>query len=210
MKKLNTVDFSIDKWRFQNRLKTGSRVDIGRYLEGRHDCWGGVRRSAKAKRTVRVYVQYGGNCERTKEELSISGAVAATIVNILESMGVDTELWVVLCAIMVDDKCSLDLCSCVKIKSSSEFSDLGAINFFAGYEYMFRGVGFLDIVTSVDEMDKDVAYCLGKHEPVSAQNIGLDDYEAEHSIIIPAMYTIDKAKNYLQDLINNKVKEIIK
>ena len=205
---LRTVDFSIAKWKFVNRLKVGSRVDIGRYLEGRQDCWGGFRRQAKAKRTVRVYVQTGGSYKKSREELAVSGAVAATITDILESVGVDVELWMCISAQKFILKARAPIqkyISCVKLKSSNQFADLGMINYMAGAEEFFRGIGFKDVIMVADKENCMVAPNLGRHNPIDADTIGLDDYEKGRSIIIPAIYTIDMAKKYLTDLINNNL-----
>ena len=210
---LKTVDFSIAKWKFANRLKVGSRVDIGRYLEGRQDCWGGFRRQAKAKRTVRVYVQTGGNYNRSKKELAVSGAVAATITDILESVGVDVELWMCISSqkFILNAGAPIQKCiSCVRLKSSNQFADLGMINYMAGAEEFFRGIGFKDIIMVADKENCMVSSNLGRHNPIDADTIGLDGYEKGRSIIIPAIYTIDMAKEYLTDLINNKLEKDIK
>lgn len=208
VKELKTVNFSLAKWKFLNRMVTGSRVDIGRYLEGRQDCWGGFRRQAKAKRTVRVYTQTGGNRQKSKEKLAVSGAVAVTITDILESMGVDMELWV--CEAGEQFLCGSNpslnkFVSCVRVKSSNQFADLGMVNFFSGDEDFFRGVGFLNIIMIADKANEEVIFTLGKHRNIDAELIGLDEYEKAHSIIIPSIYDINVAKQYLKDLINNKL-----
>lgn len=129
LSEINTADFEEQKWEFKQRLEEGDVIDVNRYLDGHERFWSGVRKTMRTKQVVRIYLNIGGNCNRTETELAVSGASAVTLTEVLESMGIGVELWA--CAFSTNagytrgkKRMWVDYGTLIKLKGSDEFSDL--------------------------------------------------------------------------------------
>ena len=196
MDNIDTSDFVEHAWEFKQRLEDGDMIDVNRYLDGQEKFWCGVRRCLRNKQVVRVYVGLGGNCNRTKDELSICGAVGVTVVEVLEAMGIGVELW---------GGCfSTGLFEngdnggvVVKLKDSNEFSDLGMVNYICGNAHIFRNYFFRSWCLLGRREKLDTKYSLGKCRDFNAKDIGLDEEEERTAIVIPQFYNVEDAKKWL-------------
>ena len=203
---INTADFEEQKWEFRQRLEEGDVIDINRYLDGQEKFWAGVKRVMRTKQVVRVYFNIGGNCNRSAEELAVSGALAVTLTEILESMGIGVELWG--CGFSTTLACDeedrdVNGGTLIKLKASDEFSDLGMINYVCGNSHVFRNQMFISWCKMCHEHNLVVYDNLGHCRDASLSDIGLTEEEAENAIVIPHFYTVPEAKQWLIDIFNN-------
>ena len=203
---INTADFEEQKWEFRQRLEEGDVIDINRYLDGQEKFWAGVKRVMRTKQVVRVYFNIGGNCNRSAEELAVSGALAVTLTEILESMGIGVELWG--CGFSTDlaeneNRDDVNGGTLIKLKASDEFSDLGMINYVCGNSHVFRNQMFISWCKMCHEHNLKAAYALGHCRDASLSDIGLTEEEAENAIVVPHFYTVLEAKQWLIDIFNN-------
>ena len=200
MNEINFADFTERAWEYRQRLEEGDIIDVNRYLDGHEKFWCGVKRSFRTKQVVRVYCGFGGNCGRSKEELAVCGAVCVTLCEILESMGIGVELWGIGAASGLftngDDGETL-----IKLKGSDEFADLGMINFITGTDYVFRNGVFRSWYKLADRDGLRCASDLGQMKIPSAEDIGLCEEEARAAIVVPQMFDISSAKNWLKELL---------
>lgn len=199
MDEINSADFIERSWEYRQRLEEGDIIDVNRYLDGHEKFWCGVKRAWRTKQVVRVYVGFGGNCGRSKEELAVCGAVAVTLTEILESMGIGVELWGIATSSGLftnrDDGETL-----IKLKGSDEFADLGIINYITGNDTVFRN-GVFRSWCKLAEREGFVLECgLGRMKIPSAEDIGLEDCEAKTAIIVPQLFNIPEAKQWLLNL----------
>lgn len=198
---INCADFVERAWEYKQRLEEGDMIDVNRYLDGHEKFWNGVRRVYKNKQVVRVYIGIGGDCNRTKEELAICGAVGVTVTEVLESMGIGVELWGA-CFSTGLFKNNDNGGICVKLKDSNEFADLGMINFVSGNAHVFRNIFFRSWVNLAHRDGYDVWSNLGTCRSLTAEDIGLDESEQDSAIIIPQFYNVESAKQWLIDMFN--------
>ena len=199
MNEINSADFIERSWEYKQRLEEGDIIDVNRYLDGHEKFWCGVKRSWRTKQVVRVYTGAGGNCGRSREELAICGAVAVTLTEILESMGIGVELWSVSPSSGLFDNGN-DGQTLIKLKGSDEFADLGMINYITGNDTVFRN-GVFRSWCKLAEREKFCLDCgLGRMKNPNAKDIGLEDCEANTAIIVPQMFDVATAKNWLLDL----------
>ena len=201
MNEINCADFTERAWEYRQRLEEGDIIDVNRYLDGHEKFWCGVKRAWRTKQVVRVYCGFGGNCFRSEEELAVCGAVCVTLCEILESMGIGVELWGIGTASDLftngDDGETL-----IKLKGSDEFADLGMINFITGTDYVFRNGVFRSWYKLADRDGLKCESGLGRMKRPSAEDIGLCEEEARAAIIVPQMFDISSAKNWLKELLD--------
>lgn len=210
---LNLAEFKEHGWEFRQRLEEGDFVDVERYLEGHERFWSGVRRVLKTKQVIRVYLTIGGHAGRSAEELAICGAAAVTVCEVLESMGVGTELWVASGSNDLIDhytgnrsKKYDNIYLAIRAKNSNEFADLGMINFICGNHHVFRCTIFRAWALAAQRLDIDTYSSLGQPAILTKDSLGLEGDEVDTSVIIPAFYSITQAREWLSKFFN-KVKE---
>jgi len=191
-----TTDFSEMKWKFMQQLEEGDSVDVERYLAGQERCWNGVRRVPKQRKAVRVYVNFGGNCGRSKEELAVAGAVGVTFAEIMESMGVSAEIWGVHFNHGMDAYGN-DYVDMVKLKAQNEYSDLGLINFMLGDAGVFRNGFFRTWTAAAARNGFDTAFGLGQSRLCSLDMLGLTPAEQKSAVMVPQLFSVEDAKAWL-------------
>lgn len=202
MNEINCADFTERAWQFKQRLEEGDIIDVNRYLDGHEKFWCGVKRCWRTKQVVRVYCGFGGHCGRSARELAVCGAVCVTLCEILESMGIGVELWGVATSegLFTNGDNGETL---VRLKASDEFADLGMVNFITGTDYVFRNGVFRSWCKLAERDGMQCTSFLGRLKTPKASDIGLCDEEERASIIVPQMYDVDKAKEWLKDLLEN-------
>ena len=203
---VNTADFEEQKWEFRQRLEEGDVIDINRYLDGQEKFWAGVKRVMRTKQVVRVYFNIGGNCSMPAKALAVSGALAVTLTEILESMGNGVELWGCgFSTTLARDKKNRDVNggTLIKLKASDEFSDLGMINYVCGNSHVFRNQMFISWCKMCHEHNLVAYDNLGYCRDASLSDIGLTEEEAENAVVVPHFYTVPTAKQWLIDIFNN-------
>lgn len=206
---LATVDFNEMKWKFQQHLEEGDSIDVERYLAGQERCWCGCRRLPKLKRAVRIYVNFGGNANKSAYELAISGAVGVTLAEMMESVGVAAEIWGVTYTHALDEY-NRNYCDMIKLKSQNEYADVGMINYMLGDNGVFRNALFRNHIRVCDLNNADVRLSLGSHVTATVDMLGLTEREKKSSIVVPTLYTVDSARAWLENLIadTNAMKEL--
>lgn len=207
LSEINTADFDEQKWEFKQRLEEGDVIDVNRYLDGNERYWSGVRRTMKTKQVVRIYFNIGGNCTKTGMQLAVSGALAVTLTEVLESVGIGVELWA--CAFstgigrMRKGNQIADCGTLIKLKESDEFSDLGIINYMCGNANVFRNQMFISFCQLAEENGIECDSALGRHREASASDIGLTEDEENNAIFVPSFYEVEDAKEWLKNMFTN-------
>lgn len=199
MNEINSADFIERSWEYRQRLEEGDIIDVNRYLDGHEKFWCGVKRSWRTKQVVRVYTGAGGNRGRSREELAICGAVAVTLTEILESMGIGVELWSISSSSGLFTNGN-DGQTLIKLKGSDEFADLGMINYITGNDTVFRNGVFRSWAKLAEREGFTLSCALGYMKTPTAKDIGLEDCEADTAIIVPQMFDVATAKQWLLDL----------
>ena len=208
MGEFKSLEFDEVKWKFAQRLVEGDSVDVNRYLDGHEKCWLGVKKQRKRKKVVRIYSEFGGHCGRSANELAVNGAMAVTLCEILESMGIGVELWACTYAKYAGYN-GIDILEMVKVKASDEFADLGMINYVTGNNHVFRNTAFRNWGRILHENNKgDLSWGLGHHGNLTMEILeGRQEDKADGTILIPSIYDVEKAKRWMIDLL--KKNEII-
>ena len=208
MGKFKSLEFDEVKWKFAQRLVEGDSVDVNRYLDGQDKCWLGVKRQRKRKKVVRIYSEFGGHCGRSANELAVNGAMAVTLCEILESMGIGVELWACTYTKGVGYN-DIDILEMIKVKASEEFADLGMINYVTGNNHVFRNTAFRNWGRILHENNKgDLSWGLGHHGNLTMEILeGRHEDKADGTILIPSIYNVEEAKRWMIDLL--KKNEII-
>lgn len=206
-------DFLKKKFSFCNRQTVGQRVDIPRYLNGDQRCWFATKRQKRIQKAVRVFAPMGGWCDITKEQMAVCGALSCAVCEMLESNGIAVELWASCCSENVfgperneypEEEKWMDICQLIKVKDSNEYMDYGFINFVTGNHHFYRNLVFKDrILAGI------AAYNSGGHKMfdgvggsynMSKELIPPDeDHDANLDIVVPRIYKIEEAKQYLQE-----------
>lgn len=203
MGELKSAAFDVDRWQFVRMLEEGDEVDCDRWLAGSDRCWSGVRRRRLEKRVVRIFTALGGSCARSRKELSVCGAVAVSLVEMLEAAGVAVELWG--CGAFRDVfRNGDDGLACVRLKGSDGFSDLGLVNFVCGDSHVFRNSFFRAMSLLGTEIGSDVCCNMGYAVSLTADILGLEDCEMEDTVVVPAMFDREVASKWLDDFVNNR------
>lgn len=208
MGEFKSLEFDEVKWKFAQRLVEGDSVDVNRYLDGQERCWLGVKRQRKRKKVVRIYSEFGGHCGRSANELAVNGAMAVTLCEILESMGIGVELWACTYTKGVGYN-DIDILEMIKVKASDEFADLGMINYVTGNNHVFRNTAFRNWGRILHENNKgDLSWRLGHHGNLTMEILeGRQEDKADGTILIPSIYNVEDAKRWMIDLL--KKNEII-
>ena len=104
------------------------------------------------------------------------------------------------------DATDCDAVPLVKLKDSTSYIDLGLVSFICGYDKFFRNIVFKSCYKYGDSIF-NMGYRLDSHlgRVVQFNNDmlppGSDD--KENSIIIPQFYSIDGAKRWFNEFVNN-------
>lgn len=202
---INTVDFNEIKWKFEQRLDEGDAVDTERYLGGAEKCWVGCRRLPKNRQSIRIYINFGGNCFRSAEELAIAGAMGVTFAEIMESMGIATEIWAVHYTSKMD-VVGNNYVEMIKLKAQNEYCDFGLVNFMLGNDGVFRNGIFRVNCLHAKAEGHDVAYGLGQSQSIDLKRLGLTEEEQSTAIIVPQVYTKESAIKWLKDVLQDQKK----
>ena len=205
--------FMKKRFSFVNKQLNGCRVDIPRYLSGDPRCFFNVRKVRRENRAVRVYASIGGNCGRSSHELAVCGSLACAVTEYLESNGVNVELWAVTA---INDMFSVggnskDATDCdavhlVKLKDSTSYIDLGLVSFICGYDKFFRNIVFKSYYKygdSVFNMGYRLDGRLGRVVQFNKGMLPPGSDDKENSIIIPQFYSIDGAKRWFNEFVEN-------
>ena len=203
---INTVDFNEIRWKFEQRLCEGDGVDIERYLGGAEKCWVGCRRLPKHRQAIRIYINFGGNCFRTSKELAIPGAMGVTFAEIMESMGIATEIWAVHYTVHMDEQWN-NYVEMIKLKAQNEYCDFGLVNFMLGNDGVFRnGVFRVNCLHAKESGKCDVTYGLGQSQSIDLKKLGLTEEEQSTAIIVPQVYSKESAIKWLQNVLSDQQK----
>ena len=210
-------DFMKKRFTFKNKQLFGQRVDIPRYLSGDQRCWFATRKIRRLDQAVRVYAPIGGLGCVSEEMMRVCGALACSVVEALEAEGINVELWA---AYHIQDFFDYNgnstdpdhrkICGMVKIKDSSEYSDLGLISYVTGNAKFYRNIVFKSRARYAYDMfiaDKRIAQCNGNyHSSDFDMKWVLPDgeYNKENTIVIPRIYDIATAKAWFNEKFNNE------
>ena len=214
-----TNEFYKKKFKYRNRQMCGQRVDIARYLSGDQRCWSTVKRERVVNPSIRVYAPMGGTGEIKEKEMRVCGAMTAALCEALETEGIGVELWACCCAAGVfrqGKKCSddNDIAQMIKIKDSSTYCDFGLISYITGSSGFYRNIIFKDrILAGLDVMvrtgGKKVFNGIGGSYNFREWTIPKDeDNEFNKDIILPRIYDMDRAKEYLEENIEKVVTQV--
>lgn len=217
-------NFYKKKFRFHNRQIQGQRVDIPRYLNGDPRYWFSVKKIPMPNRAVRVFAPMGGLYGISSRQMQVCGALSCAICEALEANGIAVELWASCCCSRIfgfrdglsDEERSRiavdrdwrDICHLVKLKDSSQYCDLGMINYVTGDSGFYRQIIFLDrIYAGAKRYASGVKYtsCGGSYN-FSKDLIPPDeDHNVETDIVVPRIYDIEEAKRWLEQNLNAAV-----
>ena len=198
---------------FRNKQLVGQRVDIPRYLSGDQRCWFATKRMKKIAQAVRVYAPIGGMGNVLKDEMQVCGALTCSVVEKLESEGINVELWASYFIpdffhqrVNTNDDDGMKVCGLIKIKDSSEYSDLGMISYVTGNNHFYRNIVFKSRVKFAYDVFMQTGIksnCGGDyHSSNFLEEYILPDgeYTKENTIVIPRIYYMDSAIQWF----NNK------
>lgn len=213
-------DFMKKRFTFRNKQLIGQRVDIPRYLSGDQRCWFATKKIKKIAQAVRVYVSIGGLGCVSKEEMQVCGALTCSVVEKLESEGINVELWA---AYSIEDffhkrvnpldNDGCKVCGLIKIKDSSEYSDLGMISYVTGNDKFYRNIVFKSRIKFAYDVFMQTGIksnCDGSyHSSNFIEEYILPDgeYTKENTIVIPRIYHMDDAKQWLNNKFDKKEEE---
>ena len=206
-------DFMKKRFTFRNKMLVGQRVDIPRYLSGDQRCWFATKKIKKIAQAVRVYAPIGGVGNVSKEEMQVCGALTCSVVEKLESEGINVELWAAYFIpdffhqrVNTNDDDGMKVCGLIKIKDSSEYSDLGMISYVTGNDKFYRNIVFKSRIKFAYDVFMQTGIksnCGGNYRSSNflEEHILPDgEYTKENTIVIPRIYHMDEAKQWL----NNK------
>lgn len=206
-------DFMKKRFTFRNKQLVGQRVDIPRYLSGDQRCWFATKKIKKIARAVRVYASIGGVGNVSKEEMQVCGALTCSVVEKLEREGINVELWASYFIpnffhqrVNTNDDDGMKVCGLIKIKDSSEYSDLGMISYVTGNDHFYRNIVFKSRVKFAYDVFMQTGIksnCGGSyHSSNFLEEYILPDgeYTKENTIVIPRLYRMDSAIQWF----NNK------
>lgn len=200
------------QFKFCNKQMTGCRVDIPRYLNGDQRCWFAVKKIRAETKAVRVYAPMGGLWNVTANMMKVCGALAVAVCELLESRGINVELWAA-CGIRsffynkpsnVNDCDWTKCCQMLKIKDSSQYTDLGLVNYICGNSDFYRNIIWKSRVAYGIEMHNiskdwkanvDASYASTNFQKEYLPNEGDD----KSDIVIPRIYQIETASEWLKN-----------
>ena len=213
-------DFMKKRFTFRNKMLVGQRVDIPRYLSGDQRCWFATKRMKKIAQAVRVYAPIGGMLNVSKDEMQVCGALTCSVVEKLESEGINVELWAAYFIpdffrqrVNPFDDDGIKVCGLIKIKDSSDYSDLGMISYVTGNNHFYRNIVFKSRVKFAYDvfMQNGIkSNCDGSyHSSNFLEEYILPDGEhtKENTIVIPRIYDMDAAKQWLNNKFDKKEEE---
>ena len=213
-------DFMKKRFTFRNKQLVGQRVDIPRYLSGDQRCWFATKKIKKIAQAVRVYAPIGGLFYISKEEMQVCGALTCSVVEKLESEGINVELWAAYSIgdffhkrVNPLDNDGCKVCGLIKIKDSSEYSDLGMISYVTGNDKFYRNIVFKSRVKFAYDvfMQNGIkSNCEGSyHSSNFLEEYILPDgeYTKENTIVIPRIYNIDVAKQWFNNKFDKEEEE---
>ena len=213
-------DFMKKRFTFRNKQLVGQRVDIPRYLSGDQRCWFATKKIKKIAQAVRVYAPIGGAINMSKEEMQVCGSLTCSVVEKLESEGINVELWAAYFIsdffyqrVNTNDDDGMKVCGLIKIKDSSEYSDLGMISYVTGNNYFYRNIVFKSRVKFAYDVFMQTGIkskCDGScHSSDFLKKYILPDgkYTKKNTIVIPRIYHMDNAIQWLNDKFDKEEKE---
>lgn len=213
-------DFMKKRFTFMNKQLVGQRVDIPRYLSGDQRCWFATKKIKKIAQAVRVYAPIGGLGSVSEKEMQVCGALTCSVVEKLESEGINVELWAAYSIVdffrervnPLDDD-GIKVCGLIKIKDSNEYSDLGMISYVTGNDKFYRNIVFKSRVKFAYDVFMQTGIeskCDGNyHSSNFLKEYILPDgeYTKENTIVIPRIYYIDEAKQWFNNKFYKKEEE---
>jgi hypothetical protein len=218
----DTEKFYKKRFKFQTRQTVGCRVDIPRLLNNDPRYWFSVKKIVAENRAVRVFAPMGGLGDVTESELRVCGATTCAVVEALEANNIAVELWASCCSHSVfrvgisyngvKDGTENDICQLIKLKDSSQYSDLGMINFVTGHHGFYRNFVFKDRILTALKLDNanvDISFLgMGSSYNFPKEYIPQDeDHDASKDIVIPRIYELSRAKKWAEEklpkIINN-------
>ena len=213
-------DFMKKRFTFRNKQLVGQRVDIPRYLSGDQRCWFATKKMKKIAQAVRVYAPIGGLGNVSKEEMQVCGALTCSVVEKLESEGINVELWAAYFIpdffhqrVNTNDDDGIKVCGLIKIKDSSEYSDIGMISYVTGNNHFYRNIVFKSRVKFAYDvfMQNGIkSKCEGNyHSSNFLEEYILPDgeYTKENTIVIPRIYHIDSAIQWFNNKFDKEEEE---
>ena len=217
---MTSDDFMKNRFTFRNKQLVGQRVDIPRYLSGDQRCWFATKKIKKIAQAVRVYAPIGGMANVSKEEMQVCGVLTCSVVEKLESEGINVELFAAYCLpdffrkrVNLSDDDGEKVCGLIKIKDSSEYSDLGMISYVTGNDKFYRNIVFKSRVKFAYDvfMQNGIkSKCDGNYHSYNfLEEYILPDgeYTKENTIVIPRIYDMDAAKQWLNNKFDKKEEE---
>ena len=213
-------DFMKKRFVFRNKQLVGQRVDIPRYLSGDQRCWFATKKTKKIAQAVRVYAPIGGMGNVSKDDMQVCGALTCSVVEKLESEGINVELWAAYS--IVDffhervnplDNDGMKVCGLIKIKDSSEYSDLGMISYVTGNDHFYRNIVFksrIKFAYDVFMQTGITSNCEGNYRSSNfLEEYILPDgeYTKENTIVIPRIYHMDSAIQWFNNKFDKEEEE---
>ena len=212
--------FMKKRFTFRNKMLVGQRVDIPRYLSGDQRCWFATKKIKKIAQAVRVYAPIGGAGNVSEKEMQVCGALTCSVVEKLESNGINVELWAAYSIrdffnerVNPNDDDGCKVCGLIKIKDSSEYSDLGMISYITGNDKFYRNIVFKSRVKFAYDVFMQTGIeskCDGRYHSSNflEEHILPDgEYTKENTIVIPRIYNMDVAKQWLNNKFDKKEEE---
>ena len=213
-------DFMKKRFTFRNKQLVGQRVDIPRYLSGDQRCWFATKKIKKIAQAVRVYAPIGGVGNVSEKEMQVCGALTCSVVEKLESNGINVELWAAYSIrdffnerVNPNDDDGCKVCGLIKIKDRSEYSDLGMISYVTGNDKFYRNIVFKSRVKFAYDVFMQTGIesnCGGRYHSSNflEEHILPDgEYTKENTIVIPRIYNMDVAKQWLNNKFDKKEEE---
>lgn len=213
-------DFMKKRFTFMNKQLIGQRVDIPRYLSGDQRCWFATKKIKKIAQAVRVYAPIGGMGNVSKEGMQVCGALTCSVVEKLESEGINVELWAAYLLpdffhqrVNANDDDGMKVCGLIKIKDSREYSDLGMISYVTGNNYFYRNIVFKSRIKFAYDVFMQTGIksnCGGNYHSFNfLEEYILPDgeYTKENTIVIPRIYHMDSAIQWFNNKFDKKEEE---
>ena len=213
-------DFMKKRFTFRNKQLVGQRVDIPRYLRGDQRCWFATKKIKKIAQAVRVYAPIGGLGNVSKEEMEVCGALTCSVVEKLESEGINVELWAAYRIVDFfhervnpNDSDGYKVCGLIKIKDSSEYSDFGMISYVTGNNHFYRNIVFKSRVKFAYDVFMQTGIksnCSGNYHSFNfLEEYILPDgeYTKENTIVIPRIYHMDSAIQWFNNKFDKEEEE---
>ena len=212
--------FMKKRFTFRNKMLVGQRVDIPRYLSGDQRCWFATKKIKRIAQAVRVYAPIGGVLNVSKEEMQVCGALTCSVVEKLESNGINVELWASYFIpnffhqrVNPNDDDGYKVCGLIKIKDSNEYSDLGMISYVTSNDKFYRNVVFKSRVKFAYDVFMQTGIesnCRGNYRSSNfLEEYILPDgeYTKKNTIVIPRLYQMDSAIQWFKNKFDKEEEE---